>query len=283
MITFKTFLYESFTPTTLSSVDAERWINRNAPSYIDNLLANDKLAIFRGMKLHVPFGTIDTNGFRRTAANTGNYVNLWTSSDSTWADYPKRESSYICSSFASTAEGYGSPFLVIPADSAHIGICPAFDFWVSFPEVGKKTGVTLPSFNTLLRMLSESLPYRIKGVDFSSAATDFAVLEKLLMATTPEILEGYPEYDVPQNTIKLMEKHSCKNLHELFKIIFDPKAADFSHIKARDYRGAGAIDREVWVQGKVLLLNLDLNDHTDSEDERPTLISDLLKKFSYFG
>jgi len=73
--------------------------------------------------------------FKRRSANTMNYYTEIVDNSDRWSMYPKRSQSLICSTDLATAYGYGTVYVVLPQGNPVIGICPAGDWWHSFPQL----------------------------------------------------------------------------------------------------------------------------------------------------
>lgn len=72
---------------------------------------------------------------KRASQNTSNYYTILISHLlPSWKDFPKRDSSFICTTDPDMARRYGSGtfFIVFPENGANLGVCSASDFWYSF-------------------------------------------------------------------------------------------------------------------------------------------------------
>ena len=68
----------------------------------------------------------------RKSANTANFYTLWIDNSKLWDGMPKRSKSFIGATARYISSGYGDVALMIPFDSAKIGVCPDDDLWASF-------------------------------------------------------------------------------------------------------------------------------------------------------
>jgi len=72
---------------------------------------------------------------KRASQNTSNYYTLLISYLlPSWKDFPKRDSSFICTTDPDMARRYGrgNYFIVFPENGANLGVCSSRDFWYSF-------------------------------------------------------------------------------------------------------------------------------------------------------
>lgn len=121
--------------------------------------------IWRGMREYSRLFMV-TPG-KRISQNTSNlYTTLFSDILPQWKDYPKRNSSFICSSSYLGSLGYGCEvYLVLPENNAKIGVCPMGDIWASFDDVS-----ALPYLNSALdRILAlahekYNIPYNTESV-----------------------------------------------------------------------------------------------------------------------
>lgn len=156
---------------------------------------NAGCVIYRGMNDYSDY-ILATPGIR-TSINTNNFYNrLFSGILPSWKNYPKRNSSFICTSCIDTAEDFGSKvYVVLPENGAKIGICPSDDLWNSFGSIGQLSylnDVMLDLFdwgfhkysrdsiirlfrnaddNTLFEHLDE-LDYELENLDFESFSED---------------------------------------------------------------------------------------------------------------
>ncbi len=254
MISFKQFISESFDVVETDDVDG--WCEKYAPVYSERLIKDPSLQIYRGFSREpvVNSGRIDTNNFNRTASATSNYLNLWMSTTPIWNDFPRRDKAYICTTAHNTADGYGKVHVIIPADDAKIGICPSDDIWDSFTRFTEK----YLSFPNLNYQISLGAPLIKPGLA-SLAQTDPEALTSLLQQLTVEVFEKVLKRgDVTKNesldVIKAMNDYRVKTIADLLDVAFDPIKNGFTVATGATY--SGGKNREIWIQGKVLVLTL---------------------------
>lgn len=95
---------------------------------------NSKSKIYRGVSNDDDFLYVDPSKSKpRPARNAYNNIyNLIFSNHKTWAKYPKRDMSIVCSTSEKKAARYNNVYVVYPFDGAKIGVCPEEDLWQSF-------------------------------------------------------------------------------------------------------------------------------------------------------
>lgn len=92
-----------------------------------------KAAIFRGRRNNSKnFLLVNPAAVGRKSANTTNEYTLLMSNHPTWKQFPRRDSSIICTTSSRTAEQYGYTYAVVLPQTFKVGICPANDLWASF-------------------------------------------------------------------------------------------------------------------------------------------------------
>jgi hypothetical protein len=143
MLTFKQYLLET-KPNIVST-----W---SSPISVDDAVAILKTkcsrtlakgnVFFRGGPQNwLEYGK--TGNEPRASANTFNYYTLFLDNSEAWQDYPKRSSSFVCSTTAHGAfnKGRNSPHIVIPFDGTKYAVAPERDFWFSFRNTFKHGNV----------------------------------------------------------------------------------------------------------------------------------------------
>lgn len=105
-------------------------------AYVHRFDDNPVNMIYRG-KGKIGSGIIyDAKPGERISQNTNNfYTILFSYILPSWKSYPQRSKSFICASTEYLARCYSSTvYIVIPKNSAKIGICPTDDMWNSFRD-----------------------------------------------------------------------------------------------------------------------------------------------------
>ena len=85
---------------------------------------------------------------RKSVGTTSNHYTQLLSNLPSWEDYPKRDSSLICTTQSSIARDFGRIFIVLPFDSATIAVCPGHDIWTAQTEIPE---TSLLFFNDILK------------------------------------------------------------------------------------------------------------------------------------
>ena len=210
--------------------------------------------IWRGTESKTPVAYKNTNDFTRRSANTYNLYTLWIDNHEAWKAFPKRSKSLICTTELETAGGYGYPHLIIPADDALIGICPDNDMWRSFQTLELEDhGASLESFIELsMHML------RLMGYNETQVQLHWDKLEEALKETQLDALKVSKNWDWRTEDFYAKRftfwlKEAGPSLYDVFEKVFDPHKNGFTVRKASQFH-AGK-NQEVWVQGKVVLIN----------------------------
>lgn len=136
-ISFKQFVTEgsgSFTRRPLTPIETAHRIATSCKGWLELVKNTEEIPIWRGDDNHTSSALSmgDSNLFTRKAANTTNWYLMWIDNSPAWENYPKRGKAYICTSSVDNAGGYGTLHMVIPTDTAKIGIVPEADMWVAF-------------------------------------------------------------------------------------------------------------------------------------------------------
>lgn len=198
MLTFKQFIQEgksgsgSFDRVTLSSEKVIGLIKNYCQGWVKSVATNKSIPLWRGDSNHKgAFSFGDSNDFKRTAANTTNWYTLWMDGAEEWKNFPKRSSSYICSTSEATASGYSKPHIVIPFDSAIIAAAPVHDLWIAFSHSAHRLfngildgNVTIADFQRLIRETAACIRQDIND-------TDYDLMFKDLSAITTHMLEHF--------------------------------------------------------------------------------------------
>ena len=263
MITFKQFLAEgTFYPIeTAEPEEFIRWCETRAAGFLAVAVKGRNL-IYRGMEERAEAGIANTNDFNRVSQNTHNYYTVWIDNNPNWRDYPKRAKSYIATTHMETANSFGATSILIPADNCQIGICSSVDLWVSFDldKVFKHSDdmdwfmdVTYNS----LRALAADVP--------KMARSSYSELVKGLKQVTPAMIEAYldkPELerqiadDLYRQILPAIEKLGATSFYDVWVRLMNPNSNGFKHTTAAAFKAP--IDREVWIQGEVGVVPVDL-------------------------
>jgi hypothetical protein len=255
---FKEFLAErtesqgDFDTKKLSANEAVAWLEKRSHNYLDNVKRGRSHPIFRGMENDEKVVSYkDSNDFTRRSANTFNLYTQWMDNHASWKKFPKRSKSFICSTSFDTASGYGPQHLIIPADSARIGVCPAADLWESF-----KFHEDNESHLNLEEFMSDAMwALDLAGFD-QQVEADWELLLDGLHATTLEKLNKSPKFvesKFAAEQLTFLLKEFGPTLYDVFEATFEPIVNGFSVKQASSFSAPD--NREVWVQGEVIIIN----------------------------
>ena len=271
---FKDFLKEDEELPTIPKsskttlVAAKKWVLAHSPEYAKKMINGER--IYRGQTTTSSFEIGYSHSFKRKSLNSKNFYTKFIAQSPAWKEFPSREHAYICATSVELAQGYGHTYLVVPADNAQIGICPAHDIWISFPRLN---GIAdIKSINSLNYFLEEF--YRV--VEGGAAPED---LSSVMKTWTPEILRegsiGHNKTGLRMSShscveearayANAMEKHGFKNFKELTEWMLDPKDNGFYHLEAKDIPSTGLPDNtEIWIEGDMLFVKREVaNDFID--------------------
>lgn len=229
----------------VSREEIDEFFKKN-PIALKNL--NTDVKLFRGFPGESDFLLGNSSLFKRRAANTTNFVNIYLSTIPSWKNFPSREHAYIGSTTHYGASGFGLEFAMFPADDAKIGVCPTDDFWNAFEY---KTGKIVSTINANLRRMA-------LACDVKLDEDNGAVLRHQLEQITIDILiKKYDERMTGEwvnHEINRMKKEEVNNLSEYLDWMLDPK--DFHVIgPAEIHNHLGDFEeREVLVEGKVAFI-----------------------------
>lgn len=197
MLTFKQFVQEgnvgtgSFARAPLTAKQVTNLIKLHCHGWASAVSKLKRIPIWRGDNNHLEKGSGlsfgDSNHFKRTAANTSNWYNLWMDGSSVWERFPKRTSSYICSMSEDIAQGYGASHIVIPFDNALIAVAPTHDLWVAFKQQADTLFAGIAShtdISNFQKMISDTANIIKQTLD----DTDFTELRKNLESITVQRL-----------------------------------------------------------------------------------------------
>jgi len=196
---------------------------------------------------------------KRKSENTYNYYTILMSEvfDS-WKQFPKRNSSFICSSSFSYADSYagnGLIYYVFPENGANIGICPDTDIWDSFSLIlGLPMIYSLSDFN-------REICNPIFGTDTISPSNMKKILKSFKMndeesisrlKTIFESFESYPYTDI---FVEISQKNNLSTLYEVFEYLFDPNRNYFLNTTIDKYNiNSRNTEAEVWTDANCIFI-----------------------------
>jgi len=249
---FKQYINELYKENRTKSITVDEAVDgivKNCKKNFKSIyVTGSKIPIYRGN--HGPYyGFVDTNtGEPRVSANTENYYTLLFDNLPSWKTFPKRSRGLVCSTEDETAGEYGNRvYHVIPYDNSLIGVCPKSDIWMSFGSVMSGDDVT--GFNDWLSKM-----FRLHGVkvpdNWSELVNSIMELDKIYKSGNAvkrdDERDLWDDFSVGNFGIFTKDGHPMDILNK----IFDPKKNGFkigiNNLKA---------DREVWIQGKCILVD----------------------------
>ena len=250
MLTFKQYISEAGSPRTVpvSVKSAFETIDKHCQAFARSM---DKQQIYRGGSGFDGFRTYHGNsnsGNPRKSANTANYFTLWHDNNPGWSDFPKRSRSFICANDFNIAHSFGDTHLLVPYDSAHIGVVPAEDL---FGAITSPIGEDLSVFNETIRAVLDVVVAEYKLQD--GIETYKQLVDRLKLATL-KVLEGAPinlaTYNV-RDAIGHMDEMDAKTYLEVVDKQYSPKGfkhgAASSIILPKD-------GSELYLQGEAVFL-----------------------------
>jgi len=219
--------------------DAVKLVTKNCRKNFHTLYI-DKNPIYRGLPDNFNTAMIDSDGdwYPRKSRNTKNYMTLLMDNLPSWKKYPKRSKSIICSTSRSKAQGYGHNYHVIPYDNTNIGICSRSDVWFSFKSKNLNGLDTVNVWNDELKETFEDFNIDTDDNEWKKLKHQFKGLSLALTGGGKMIN-------------KLKKYYNLDNLNNMLS----PEENGFK-IGIQNMKH----DREVWIQGKSILVKLDYSD-----------------------
>ena len=182
-ISFKHFLMTEAGNFQRQALNPDQFMNilkQQCQGWINAVKSKHVIPIWRGDSNHKGALSMgDSNSFTRSAANTASWYMIWIDGSEKWEDFPKRSKAYICTNDSATAEGYGEIQVVIPYDTAHIGVVPADDMWFGFRNqlfrfFGSREIETVESFQDYVRSCAKLVNHPISGTNITQLHSDLS-------------------------------------------------------------------------------------------------------------
>ncbi len=219
----------------------------------------DKKYIFRGTltgNWDFAFGNSKARE-KRKSHNTKNYSTLFFDNHPMWSKFPKRSESFVCSTDAVKAKGYGygggAVYNVFPENGTTIGVCPENDIFQSFSKTMHMGSVgSLNSFVGLVIDLVNTVNYSIGTSDDS-----YKVLVKKFK-DIKKIWDTLDQQVIDDTYLTAPFLHDVNgdfdgDLFKLFEYIYNPQKNGFKIVKS----GQKLPDnKEVWMGGNCLFINV---------------------------
>lgn len=200
----------------------------------------------------------------RVSSNTENYYTLFVDNHPSWAAYPPRSASMICSTSVSTASGYGTLYIVLVEGDPLIGVCEQPDFWMSFHRLhhlGKF--MDLSDLNRALKMIMEKLVgiHDWAPQNYSQLQEGLHMIDEKNSLSFPNLPPMGPVFGdekrlkhAAEASVNLLKFQPGTTMMEKLSYILDPQANGFSLHKLSSMP-AHMSDREAWVQAPAWLIN----------------------------
>lgn len=198
---------------------------------------------------------------QRTSANTDNYYTLLVDHDPAWSDYPPRSSSIIASSKLRVAQGYGTPYVVLPEHDPQIGICSEADYWVSFPRVRAISGHTdMSDLNQIIRNMVHTYAHtpNFRPKDYAHLINMLDIVDEELSAKEIN-WQAHVKSDRDwrmHEMAKFMTKTPDGTLLERLQWLLDPEANGFSHAHMSEMQPM-TDSHEVWMHASIYMIRVD--------------------------
>lgn len=175
---------------------------------------------------------------KRASQNTSNYYTVLMSHLlPTWKDFPKRDSSFICSTLRGRAFSYAQSnenlYHVFPENGANIGICSEGDFWESCDyqlSFYCHNSHALPDFNEAIGELYLRM-HRFLNIEIEDdenilqTPEDFIKFEKIYVQILDRLVDLYDRSD----ELNKEEKGEFEKIKNIFSasIITDRMASEY--------------------------------------------------------
>lgn len=223
--------------------------------------------IFRGMQStgNIIYG--NGGDLDRRSANTSNYYTyLMDDFLPAWENYPARTKSFICSTSTEKSNSYGSTYYVIPMSDQPIAVCPQDDIWRSFNTkkfLGNQT--ILHNVNGALRRVykayaGEQLPEET-ATSFSTAMALLAKEVRENPLTGSNFTNAMKAFDPSKYAALLNSAFVEHGVMETLEDLFDPTSNGFKlYEKASSFSHSPEDNKEVWLSGRVLFINVEMEE-----------------------
>lgn len=241
MITFKKFLFEKYSKEPIALADIEKLLAEKCSEF---MRTSANYPILRGMNGAKSAYLVNGETGVRKSVNTTNHYTVILDEFLPKLGYPKRSASLICGTYAnkSYVSSYGTIFAIIPFNGVKIGVCPEFDVF--------ETKITLFNHTANISKWNDTF-------DFSN------IRDENFKALTKDISEASFNINKLEPLTKFMRKAQITNkteseIAELLKVAYTPPEADFSLETPSTLSNLNLKQREVWIGGKCIAVNLSL-------------------------
>lgn len=239
-------------------------VHENRPFY----RGDSQLHEFPGFNKKIPNAyTVDTTKTQRVSTNTNNIYTEIFDNHPKMKSFPKRSRSLIASTGSHYAWGYGGSdgrFILVPYDTAKVGIVGKSDIWgINSIEMFNRTIDELSNMNRILENMLKAVGISsigIKGLEqFAKMLTNprskaRKVLLSVIMKEGPYVSTGYravDDYITEKEAKEMVEKIS----KDFMKYVFDNFNPTSLGFKSGAENARNLKNSEVWVGGNVLLFD----------------------------
>jgi len=247
-------------------------------------LAKDNCFIYRGEKGKKPEIFLSRSGIRKSENTSNYYTDLMSNKLDCWKEYPRRDSSFICSTNFENAESYSSPnnvYSILIPEGIKIGVCPKDDIWTSFSKFLRHIYVTLHDnnlkcriiYNDMIFYINDCLTYLFKTDNFNDDY--FSKIDSLVLKIDNEIagnnnikniqdlFEKYKSFPHTYYYLKfyfyLMKKNENMSSKEVLEKYFSPEFNNFQLCTISELdKNLFDTNTEIWVDGSkddILFIN----------------------------
>jgi len=199
----------------------------------------------------------------RRSRNTANIYTLFVDNDPSWADYPKRSQSLICTSDYQFALGYGHPYVVLFENNSEIGLCPSNDWWDSFQSMsielnryreGRKSVYDMSSLNQTIANSFEELAGReIDDTSWTGLSQDFAEMDRIIQSHTWEELAARQGYIRAGCIVKYL-KSTEQTMEQGLRTLLNPTRNGFEVKSLREQPYSANYPREIWGSARAVMI-----------------------------
>lgn len=199
--------------------------------------------IYRGLKSKEEHIWIEPQNFIRKSRNTVNYHTLLVDNMASWAKFPKRSQSIICTTFMDKAKRYGTVYRVLPMNGSTIGICSSDDWWDSFHNLDQ-LNLNVDEFNNELIQMFDVVLNDTPDNDSWEMLNDWIDMVDEKISESPDTYENFSGF---------LTKDGTATVRETINQLLEPKSNGFELTKIENFHTESAI--EVWTDGPSLLID----------------------------
>jgi len=191
----------------------------------------------------------DPQKFNRKSSNTSNYYTLIMNNDPSWEHLPKRKLSCSHTEIDSDEvkdRGNEDVYVVVPFDGNVWGVCPKIDMWDSIKNLGDKR---LDHLNRQLEDIADYLQMRLRDDNIKNFKEDLKEID-LELKNADDI-----NYDHFDNLV-----YNFKDSGDIYQYLVDllePNKNNIKLLSTREVYNMTGKDKEVWTEGKCLMIQVD--------------------------